>query len=123
MAEPICRSLKVSSRITAKLRDLLKLHDSLPKSKNVTVVVAAVAAVPVLAAAVVVEFAGIGVVAVLGEGDVATAAAAVASASAATSKLSLTESNSIIKHTSSLSAAKVAGDSPASSCGSASKRQ
>lgn len=63
-AEPICRSLNVSSRITAKLRDLRKLHDSLPKSRNVAVTVAvapapAVAAPDVVVAVVVVATAAV----------------------------------------------------------------
>lgn len=44
----ICKSLNVSSRITAKLRDRLKLHDSLPKSKACNVAVAVDAGVVAL---------------------------------------------------------------------------
>lgn len=61
LADPICRSLNVSSRITAKLRDLLKLHDSLPKMSSrafAAAVVALVVALPfaLLATVVVVSF-------------------------------------------------------------------
>lgn len=51
-ADPICKSLNVSSRITAKLRDLLKLHDSLPRMSS-RVAAAVVVLVVVLAETVV----------------------------------------------------------------------